>query len=277
MNDTQPTISFITSVMNGARTIGRLLESLAVQSCRNFEHVVIDGGSTDGTVDILRDYEHSIAYWETEPDRGIYHAWNKALEHTAGEWICFLGADDYLWEPGTLDLVVPILDEEKERFSVIYGITNVVDSDGSFRRALGRPWEQARRDFFWNMSFPNPSTFYDQELFTAYGNFDESLKIVGDYEFSLRVLKERDALFVDTVITGMEEGGHSGSRSYAVATVKEVVIALRMHGFTKIPVWLSPRVFRVRVHTLLVRIFGEERALKIVNSYRKLTGKPMLP
>jgi len=277
MNNNQPTISFITSVMNGARTMERLLESLAVQSNRNFEQVVIDGGSTDGTVDILKKYDQSIAYWESEPDRGVFHAWNKALAHTRGKWVCFLGADDYLWKPGILDLVVPILDEEQEKFSVIYGITNVVDATGAFRRALGQPWEQAYRDFFWNMSFPNPSTFWQQELFTTYGTFDESLKIVGDYEFSLRVLKEKDALFIDDVITGMEEGGQSGNRKYAVATVKEVVVAQRMHNLTRIPVWLSPRVFRVRVHSLLARIFGEDRSLKMVNIYRKVMGKTKLP
>ncbi len=262
--------------MNGARTMERLLDSLATQSYRNFEHVVIDGGSTDGTVDILRKKEHSIAYWESEPDRGVYHAWNKALDHARGEWLCFLGADDYLWEPGILDLVVPILDKERERFNVIYGITNVVDSTGTLRYSLGQTWEQARRDFFRNMSFPNPSTFYRKDLFATYGTFDESLKIVGDYEFSLRVLKERDALFIDRVITGMEEGGQSGNRKHAVATVKEVVVAQRMHGLTRVPVWLSPRVFRVRVHSLLARIFGEERTLKMVNIYRKVMGKPKL-
>lgn len=277
MNNKQPTISFITSVMNGARTLERLLESLAFQSYRNFEQVVIDGGSTDGTVDILKKHDQAIAYWESEPDRGVYHAWNKALAHTRGKWICFLGADDYLWEPGILDLVVPILDEEQEKFSVIYGITNVVDSAGEFRLALGQPWEQARHDFFWNMSFPNPSTFYHQELFKTFGTFDESLKIVGDYEFSLRVLKESDAFFIDNVITGMEEGGQSGNRKNAVATVKEVVVAQRMHGLTRVPVWLSPRVFRVRVHSLLARIFGEEWTLKMVNIYRKVMGKSMLP
>jgi glycosyltransferase involved in cell wall biosynthesis len=70
------------------------MESILRQDYPNIEHIVLDGGSSDGTVDVLRKYDDRIALWKSEPDRGIYDAWNKGLALARGEWICFLGADD---------------------------------------------------------------------------------------------------------------------------------------------------------------------------------------
>jgi glycosyltransferase involved in cell wall biosynthesis len=92
-----PLITFVLAIFNASKTLTQCLNSVAQQSCKDFELVVIDGGSTDGSVEILRSQASHFAYWTSEPDRGVYDAWNKALQHARGEWICFLGADDYLW------------------------------------------------------------------------------------------------------------------------------------------------------------------------------------
>src|SRR5690606_34585060 len=97
-----PRFSVVISVFNGAKTLQKCLDSVAGQTYAARELIVIDGGSTDGTQQILRHNAGRLAYWVSEPDRGTYHAWNKALAQASGDWSCFLGADDYLWEPATL-------------------------------------------------------------------------------------------------------------------------------------------------------------------------------
>ena len=80
-----PTITIVIAVFNGAKTLERAIESVARQTYPYKELIVMDGGSTDGTVEILKRYGATIKYWESKPDRGIYHAWNKALDHAEGE------------------------------------------------------------------------------------------------------------------------------------------------------------------------------------------------
>lgn len=94
---TLPLISVITVTLNADKHLERCIKSVLDQDYKNIEHIVIDGGSSDGTVDILKKYDEKLAYWISEPDKGIYNAMNKALRHTKGDWIYFLGADDFLF------------------------------------------------------------------------------------------------------------------------------------------------------------------------------------
>ena len=91
-----PLISVVTAVFNCKSTLQQCLDSVAQQTYAHIELIVIDGGSTDGTVELIQANAQRIAYWISEPDRGIYNAWNKALAKATGDWICFLGTDDYL-------------------------------------------------------------------------------------------------------------------------------------------------------------------------------------
>jgi glycosyltransferase involved in cell wall biosynthesis len=91
-----PLISVVTVVFNGAKTLRETITSIIPQLCDDVEYLIIDGGSNDGTVDIIREYERHLAYWISEPDRGIYDAWNKAIDASQGEFISFVGADDIL-------------------------------------------------------------------------------------------------------------------------------------------------------------------------------------
>jgi glycosyltransferase involved in cell wall biosynthesis len=94
--------SIVTVVFNGAATLQSAINSVAQQNCRDFEYIVLDGASTDGTVSILERNADRINHWASEPDAGIYDAWNKALRIARGEWIAFLGADD-TYHPDALE------------------------------------------------------------------------------------------------------------------------------------------------------------------------------
>ena len=100
-----PLITVITAVLNGENTLERTIQSVIGQDYKNIEYIIIDGGSTDGTLDIIKKYEHAIDYWISETDEGIYGAMNKGIQASSGEWIYFLGSDDYLVADNVLDTI----------------------------------------------------------------------------------------------------------------------------------------------------------------------------
>ena len=111
-----PLVSIITVVRNGQAYIQRCIDSVLAQSYPNIEHVIIDGASTDDTIDILKKNTHQIAFWLSEGDKGIYDAMNKAISYVNGEWILFLGSDDILL-PGFSEMAYKL----NERSTIYYG------------------------------------------------------------------------------------------------------------------------------------------------------------
>ena len=97
-----PLISIIVAVFNGKETLQQCIDSVAQQTYQNKELIVIDGGSNDGTLDLLNQNSSRLT-WLSEPDSGVYSAWNKGLARAKGEWVCFLGADDFLWDANVLE------------------------------------------------------------------------------------------------------------------------------------------------------------------------------
>src|SRR5688572_12589475 len=91
-------VSVVIAVLNGALTIARTLKSLSTQTHKNIEILVKDGGSTDGTLDVLHTHSSLISWHASAPDKGIYDAFNLALDHATGDWVCFIGSDDYFSE-----------------------------------------------------------------------------------------------------------------------------------------------------------------------------------
>src|SRR3569833_120643 len=143
----QPKISVIMAVYNGAKSLQHCLDSYTAQTNANKELIIIDGGSTDGSVDIIKANADRIAYWVTEKDRGIYHAWNKGLDKVTGDWVCFIGSDDYWWSADVFEKMAAGLDGVYPPVRVVYGTVAVLGKDGEVLRRFGSPWEQARRNF----------------------------------------------------------------------------------------------------------------------------------
>jgi glycosyltransferase involved in cell wall biosynthesis len=131
----QPLVSIVTAVLNGAASLSGALESVLRQPYDNVEYIVIDGGSTDGTLDLLRARDDSISLWVSEPDRGVYDAMNKAVDLAAGDYVCYLGADDRMLP--CLDRVVARLRGET---AVWYGDVRLQGSG----RVYGGPFSPRR-------------------------------------------------------------------------------------------------------------------------------------
>ena len=141
-----PLITVITVVFNGAGTLEQTILSVIKQSCENVEYLIIDGGSTDGTLDIIRKYEHAIDYWVSEPDGGIYEAWNKAAGLLLGDWCIFLGADDELASDNVLEEIFLRCAPPFEDYQLVYGKLHIINSaTGELLEELGQPWEEMSR------------------------------------------------------------------------------------------------------------------------------------
>ena len=133
----RPLVTVITAVLNAVGAIKDCIESVVRQEYPNIEHIVLDGGSSDGTVDVLRHYDDRIALWRSEPDRGIYDAWNKALREARGEWICFLGADDEFL-PGAVSAYMALAAKNPQAEYLSSKVQMIYPS--GYVRILGSPW-----------------------------------------------------------------------------------------------------------------------------------------
>lgn len=202
-----PLVTVVTAVFNGERHLTKCIESVLAQDHPNVEHIIIDGGSEDATVEILRKYTAQIAYWRSEPDRGIYDAWNKALSVARGEWICFVGSDDELL-PNSISSYMGLAKGHPEA-QFLSSRIRIVYPQG-FEKIAGEPWTWPRFASF--MCATHVGSMHRRSLFERMGNFDLSYRSAADYEFLLRAGDQLKAAFTPEVTAVMRAGGASATR-----------------------------------------------------------------
>ena len=271
----KPLITLIIAVFNGDKTLQECISSIANQTYSNTELIIIDGGSIDGTVNLLKTNSRYIDYWISEPDNGIYSAWNKALMHAKGEWICFLGADDYFYNERVLEEIsAELASGLPADIRIVYGQVLLVDTLGNAIFTVGESWQKSGKLFNKLMSIPHPGAMHHKSLFDEYGYFDESFKIAGDYEFLLRELKNAQAHFMPHIISVcMQIGGISSNPLNAIKQLKEVRRAQKKHGYYwPSLVWLLA-YSRPYIRIILYKSFGEKVARSILDYLRSLSGK----
>jgi glycosyltransferase involved in cell wall biosynthesis len=225
-------ISIVTIVRNDRDGLRRTLDSLEAQTCRDFEHVVVDGASTDGTVELLRQRQTAGMRWRSEPDGGIADAFNRGLARARGEWIQFLNAGDrYVDEHGlaamTAHLRQPGIVTAFARFG-----------DTTIPRRVPRPGDPLRR----RALISHQASFTARTVFAERGGFDTGLRIRMDYDFWLRVLPHYPLTFVDRILVECSGGGISGTDRAGFHC--EERIANRRHlphpGTANLRAWLRP-------------------------------------
>jgi len=225
-----PLVSIITSVLNGAATLEKALASVAAQTYPRIEYLVIDAASTDGTPEILARHGDQLAYWVSEPDAGIYDAWNKGLRQARGQWVMFLGADDQL-PPDAVAALVAAAQARGEDLDFVMGQVALYRG-ATHLRTIGRPWDWHL--FRKYMSIAHTGGLHAMAYFRRHGLFDPSYRIAGDYELLLRAGPGLRTLFVPVVVAEMQVGGAS-NRSTAV--FHEWQRAKDLHGVQ--PAWLN--------------------------------------
>ncbi len=273
MYGTDPFISIIVSVLNGAKTLERCIDSVSGQTYARKQLIVMDGGSTDSTVELIKANEGKITYWESARDRGIYHAWNKALKQATGEWIHFLGADDYFWSHDVLERMSVHLKSAAPKVRVVYGRVALVNDRGHLLEIVGQPWESVGRRFLQYPVVPHQGVFHHRDLF-SHGGFDEAFSIAGDYELLLRELRQGEAWFVPhIVVAGRQLGGVSSSPLRTLTVLREIACARRKHRIPGIPWvwgWICAKAVARRI---LISLIGEKNAGYVTDFYRRISGR----
>jgi len=216
--------TIVTAVMNGERFLVRCLNSVLSQTWPGYEIIVQDGGSTDGTLGILTTYSRRVN-WVSEPDNGIYDAWNKALGRATGDWVIFLGADDFLIATDALERSQEYLATLPSHVDFAYG-NLALGKDGRPETRIATPLLNVYSGFFRGTGLPFPATFIRMETLQKQ-RFDPSFKIAGDYEFTLRCLAENNIVRVPHYVTFMEHGGVSDSKASAARLAEERARVLR--------------------------------------------------
>lgn len=204
-------ISVITINFNNKEGIQKTVDSVLYQTCRDFEWIIIDGGSTDGSCEIIEKQAQHFTYWCSEPDNGIYHAMNKGIKQATGEYCLFLNSGDSL-NGDCLKDVVPQL-----KGDVIVGRVKSAE-DG----ALSYPYDNSTFSFsqLYSYSFPHQASFIKRELFIKYGFYDENYKILSDWKFFLQLLLKEKVLleFIPDVISIIDYNGISKTNKELFAT-----------------------------------------------------------
>ena len=180
----RPLVTVITVVFNGADNLEKTLLNVLDQTYNNVEYIVVDGGSTDGTLDIIRKYDHAIDYWVSEKDGGIYDAMNKGIRLATGEWVNFMNSGDLFYENTTLD---KIGFKYRPNFSILYGDIQTFSKRNQFnvRKVSGSVSVQ---NLVMKMPICHQSMFVTLQSFKHIGLFDTNYKICADHDWLVKAL-----------------------------------------------------------------------------------------
>ncbi len=219
-----PLVSVITVVFNRARHIEETIRAVLAQSYPNVEYIVVDGGSTDGTREIIERYDDRIDYWVSERDRGLYYAMNKAvaLVEDTEAYVLFSHSDDRLFSEDSLARAM----ELGRGADFVYGRTLVSDRDAE--RIIGR--ELSRRDLAME-TVPHPSTLVRRRVFDTIGFFDTQYRIAADYDFAVRCFTaDITRRFVDTIVARMRMWGMSDDQFLVSCRERKNVVRRYFRG-----------------------------------------------
>ncbi|MGB9129547.1 MAG: glycosyltransferase family 2 protein [Thiobacillus sp.] len=235
-------ISIITVAFNAAHTIADALESVAVQTHPDIEHIVVDGASTDGTLDVVKRHGKRVARLVSEPDQGIYDAMNKGLLLATGEAIGFLNADDVYADTGVLERVSASM--EAEKLDALFGDAEFVSParpDRPLRRYRSKRFHPER--IAWGWMPAHPALFLRRQMYERFGSFRTDYRIAGDFELVARMFHGGTLSYrhVPEVLVRMRTGGVStGGWRNTILLNREVLRACRENGIpTSLPKILS--------------------------------------
>ncbi|MCI8529326.1 MAG: glycosyltransferase [Lachnospiraceae bacterium] len=220
-------ISIITVCLNCVKTIEQTIKSVVSQKYSNIEYIIIDGGSTDGTLDIIERYQQYITFWISEPDRGIYDAMNKGVNLASGDIVAFLNADDWYCNNAIQYVMSDIMNDNA---SIICYDDNVHygNSTRVWRHKLVDHVDNIRID----MLYCHQTIFAERRLFLKYGNFNIKYAIAADYDWILRMYNNGEVIkHKNFVVVNFRYGGISSSQ---ILKAKREVKAISLEGLNRL-------------------------------------------
>lgn len=224
-------VSIITTSFNSAYTVRDTLQSVAMQDYAEIEHIIVDGGSSDKTLEIVEQFPH-VTTVISERDNGIYHGMNKGLAICTGDIVCFLNSDDWYPKPDIISQVVHAI--KKNNVKVVYGDLQYVDRININK--IARTWRSGqfhRKNLYYGWMPPHPTFFAMKEVYEKVGLFNTSLRNAADYELMLRVLlkHEIDAFYLPQILVKMRRGGYSNAKlAHRLRANREDFLAWQING-----------------------------------------------
>lgn len=173
-------LSIITVNLNNRNGLQRTIDSVVSQTFTDYEWIVIDGGSTDGSRELIEQYQDHFSYWCSEPDKGIYNAMNKGIAHAKGEWLQFLNSGDWLYENTTLEKVF----SKEYTADVLYGDSLYISKVKNFAHICP---DKLSLSYLYSDFLNHQSTFYNKTVFDSY-SYDETNRIYSDWQLSLKLV-----------------------------------------------------------------------------------------
>lgn len=275
---TRPDVSVIIGVKNGAATLQHCLDSIASQDCTAREAIVVDSASSDGTRELLQANARAgkLTHYISEPDSGLYEAWNKGVRRSRGEWICFLGCDDAFHDAAALRHLLAAARSGSGEARIVYGLVNRVTPSGVIVETWGGPWAAARAACYAGFMIPHPGSLHHRSIFEERGLFDESYRVAGDFELFLRELLLRDPVFLERIVVDMRFGGMSSRPAAIYRTLQEVQRARAAHGLRGKPLRLRQALAAAWIGSWIQRLFGDSMYRLFADLYRAARGKPRI-
>lgn len=227
LKNMQSKLSIITINRNNADGLRKTIESVVNQTYTDFEYIVIDGASTDESVEIIKQHDDRITYWVSEPDKGIYNAMNKGILKANGEYCLFLNSGDWLVdEKVIMDFYSSGFDDD-----IVSGNLINWDEGKTFLKVSIERTDLSYENFFYDTTLPHQATFIKKKLFSKYGLYNENNKLVSDWEFFFTTLVIYNCSYnhFDREISFYDLSGISSQKEAHVTLFEEREAGLKKH------------------------------------------------
>lgn len=221
-------VNIITINRNNATGLEKTMQSVFSQTCRNFEYIIVDGASTDTSVQVIQRFAHLFGdrlKWVSESDSGIYNAMNKGLKMASGQYVEFLNSGDYLASGDVIERVLAALGDNGFP-SILYGNMNKSFGNGVCCQDKGFAGKDISFLMFYKGTMNHPSAFIRKDLFDKYGQYDETLKIVSDWKWFLQAiaLGEEEPVYADIDVSVFDMNGISESNQSLASKERKIVL-----------------------------------------------------
>jgi len=268
----KPLVSIVTVVFNGVKNIEQTIQSVLNQTYDNIEYIIIDGGSTDGTLDIIRKYEDVIDYWASESDNGIYDAMNKGIALAAGELINLLNADDFL-EPAAVKLVTGRYLQYKKS-CILYGHSYSIDDVHSVKARMF-----SSTKYWLGMTINHQTMFVHREIYTTLGLYDsKEYRYAADFDFLVRCFRNNVSFIrIEDCIVNYRNAGISSAGSdhrkeansinkkyFCFLSGKRVAFVIFNY------IWMP---FKINLKMSLYKTVGAKTVRKAITIYKSLSNE----
>lgn len=232
-------ISVVTCSFNSEKTIERTIKSVLAQKFDDYEYIIVDGKSTDGTLDIIKRYEplfNGKMHWISEKDHGIYDAMNKGIVKSAGDYIWLVNSDDYM-EPNALQIISDLI--QKKNPLVICGQVELFSEAGDKKQIVRITPDKSEMEFRKKrMGIVHPATIVARNIYDKYDVYDDRFFISADMDWFLRIRENNVPIeFMDTILSNMSDGGISNQNDNIKKRIHDWKILYKKHTKSKFEYW----------------------------------------